>query len=433
MVSDIELWCQNGSSDSILQVIRNRVIVNYTSDSVLVNLGETTIINNTLRKCISYKNQPNYTDFIPMVESLYLQNDTMILSKLDILMTELIIQYDLTWNITDRVICSYLEVQQIKSNDSLLLSLQSLRYYYLLLKKYRNKQYQVYREAYDYLNFTEVLRSKNFSKEYTESVTDSLKKILNRRMTDIDYMENLIQNRKVWVDGGFGSFHLFLNIMQNKINDWGAYLYNDLENAKLLDYKQVQIANYGETEFVSSSCISLLFLSLIKNKSTAINDLIFNRKDLFLKELPFQSYRLLGITGDVRNKQLLEENFDSYPSFFNESASGFRDFVYGLPGRQIASEFFLSKLKEKLPKDKYLLAISAISRVPNQEVAELLKKEYRNQKDPYIKKAVINAIDQVYYRKHLADRPSREWFDEQRQLLTRKIEKLENTKPQDEK
>jgi hypothetical protein len=304
-------------------------------------------------------------------------------------------------------------------------SLQSLRLYLLLFKNFNGDDKKVFVEVIKSMkifHYCYDLKYKRMS-EMDSLACNRIESLIKRNdglLDTISNPEDLLYLSK--------TSNFYFDLLERKFDDWKMNLKTEIYEGNYVDNLKPNSDTLDIDRFFLGRIIQLA----IANKSSFLNDFLIRELENPTTIKFADGFFLLGTTDEQRVIPIISKCLESKPTFFDESGD-YSNYILGDYGKLYSRQFFLAKLKEKLPKDKYLLAISAILRVPNQEVAELLKKEYRNQKDPYIKKAIIDAIYQVYYRKHLADRPSREWFDEQRQLLTRKIEKLENTKPQDEK
>ena len=415
-------------ADSLMKLIESKVIIDYVKYSTMRIYGSSYAIGGKLRYCISFLKQPNCDEIRPLVQRLQIIADTTNLYKLTELTRLLIKQYNFAWDDTKyRVVCIALQHKLPERWDQheIISSLQSLRLYLLLFKNFNGDDKKVFVEVIKRLKIFHYCYDLKYERmsEMDSLACNRIESLIKRNdglLDTISNPEDLLYLSK--------TSNFYFDLFERKFDDWKMNLKTEIYEGNYVDNLKPNSDTLDIDRFFLGRIIQLA----IANKSSFLNDFLIRELENPTTIKFADGFFLLGTTDEQRVIPIISKCLESKPTFFDESGD-YSNYILGDYGKLYSRQFFLSKLKEKLPKDKYLLAISAILRVPNQEVAELLKKEYRNQKDPYIKKAVINAIDQVYYRKHLADRPSREWFDEQRQLLTRKIEKLENTEPQDEK
>lgn len=417
---------QAQAADSLMKMIESKAIIDYSKDTTTMSYGSTYEIGDTLGYCISYVKQPNCDQIKPLVQRLKIIADTSNLQKLTDLTRLLIAQYQIVWWDTKyRTVCNalWLKIPERQCQDRIISSLQSLRLYLLLLKNFNGDDKKVFIEVIKRVKIFSYCYDRMYSKiNERDSLACNRIESLTRENDDLldissDSAEIFYQNK---------TYNFYFDILESKFNDWKLYLKAEIYRSKFVK----DLKPNSDTIEIDRGFLDRIIQMAIANNSSILNDyLIENLKNPSIVKYTDGLF-LLGTTDEPRFIPIMSKYLENKTSFYDENGD-YNNYILGNYGKLYSREFFLDKLKKKLPKDKYLLAVSALTRVPNQEVLDFLNKEYRNQKDSRIKKELVNAIYQVHYRAKLPNRPSNDWFDSQRRILDSRIEKLEKTKQYD--
>lgn len=377
--------------------------------------------NDSIRTCYLYKTQPDLSNLKELIEALYGLKDTTIFKKVDEASIRFLKYYQLQWPYHNRNACRCIDLPELLQTESNLQKLNEARVYFNQLKAHNFNDEETFKFFYKMLKYCDygyIIYLKNRKNEQYESRQIAC----NNDFVKLQSKEFLERVGEEWALKNSGTaWSIIPSIIEYKFKDWTPYLKKEMENEmyypdttydKLYDYK------------------SAIIRIVTKNKYIGFNDIFLNPRCTYLKSNMFDMCRYFGQVDEPRFMEILNEKHNTAPIFFKEW--GEYDAYIAYPyGQYYSCIFFKKKLKEKLPKDKYLLAISAIARVADQEAVDLLKKEYSKKKDPRIKREILSAIYQAYYRQKLANRPSNDWFDNQWNLLDARIEKLEKNKTND--
>ena len=424
-------------SDSIINRLMRDLSMSSIKDTSKLFIGRadpfkeagiTGVWNEGILDCYCYKNQPDFNLAKKELKYLLLNTESKDINKIDSISIRLNNLYTAQWNRKKGLPCRMIKAPEFLNYDTLFQYLFDLRILLNLKQRFNNNPDKIFSFfdslLYNY-NTNKIYIVNNRVYERINPIKDSVAKnyIMNQSYSCRD-----IENFKYPNIGVFEFYKSIDNIIEAHLFEWRRnwteqICQRDHNSGKDFSNRRIFIDDED------ASYTQQLVHYALKNNLTIYNDMFFCRADLYNFNNRY-FVLLLGKVDEPRSMSLLADCFENHLDFFQESGNYYSFIAYPY-GQHYSRIFFKKKLNEKLPKDKYLLAISAIARVADQEVADLLKKEYNKKKDPRIKREILSAIYQAYYRQKLANRPSNDWFDNQRNLLDAKIEKLEKNKAND--
>lgn len=379
---------QRNKIDTIFNKIEKIALMNYDSLSPLVDRGSAIPFNDTLMTCITFKVQPNYIEAIPLIDSLLHFQNPVILEKADSLLIKLVRQYGKTW--TNRAgICRYLDVPEIDANEKLLFALQTLRFYQILLKENAFIDYKVYQDVKNLMN-----KKYYFERPFFSNIEkDSLKNCLDRKIYDKDLLNPYFEKIRFKPEGSFGISLSLEYIIKNKVLDWKDYIKDDFENANFKDDSFVNRIDVESRNFIDCGFVHDVLKGFKRVKSSYLNNTFFNHQDFFFNTcVSFEIFQLMGETKEIKFKRVLEENFNINPNFFTGNDILFNNFIYSIPGKQIANEFLLEKLKTKLSEEQRIVCYIALGSCPSPSSVNVLLKSFKKEKKFSIKKTIHSAL-----------------------------------------